>query len=369
MDIRRFFTKTPMSSATAEEAVTSPASETSDSPEKAKENSASSSDPAAATASMTTPAARPPTRAFRDITDLGEKDIGPKRPELASFPKHLIGNINRAFSVFYYSKYPWLEYSVSLDSVFCFSCRQFSVARSDTDELFTKVGARNWKKMSEKLAKHSSSQVHLTSMQMWDSYKRTTETAGGSVAAKLSHSHQGTVEKNRDYLSKSIAIVKLLAKLGLPFRGHREDGDSEATGNYRSICAFFSKYDPDFQLMQSKYFNCTSGDFQNEIIAMCAELVREEIANAVQETGFFAVIADEAKSSKTEQLSVCIRYTEGLQVKERFICFIDCSDSRSAAGIVDGIKNGLRSCGLQDIPIIAQSYDGASVMSGHLSGV
>ncbi len=54
--------------------------------------------------------------------------------------------------------------------------------------------------------------------------------------------------------------------------------------------------------------------------------------------GFLAVIADEAKSSKTEQLSVCIRYTDGLQIKERFICFVDCSNSRDAAGIVSGIK-------------------------------
>lgn len=121
--------------------------------------------------------------------------------------------------------------------------------------------------------------------------------------------------------------------------------------------------------MQSKYFNCTSRDFQNEIIALCAELVREEISKKVHETGFLAVIADEAKSSKTEQLSVCIRYTDGLQIKERFICFVDCSNSRDAAGIVSGIKEGLQSCGLKDIPIIAQSYDGASVMSGHLSGV
>jgi len=202
---------------------------------------------------------------------------------------------------------------------------------------------------------------------MWESYKQAGES--GSVAAQLSHSHQSTVEKNRQYLYKSVNIIKLIAKLGLPFRGHREDTDAEARGNYLSICDLFSKYDPDFESMQSKYFNCTSRDFQNEIIALCADLIREEISKKVHETGFLAVIADEAKSSKTEQLSVCIRYSEGLQIKERFICFVDCSNSRDAAGIVSGIKEGLQSCGLKDIPIIAQAYDGAAVMSGHLSGV
>lgn len=62
--------------------------------------------------------------------------------------------------------------------------------------------------------------------------------------------------------------------------------------------------------MQSKYFNCTSQGFQNEMTASCAELISEEISKEVHETGFLAVIADEAKSSKTEQLSVCIIYSE-----------------------------------------------------------
>ena len=85
--------------------------------------------------------------------------------------------------------------------------------------------------------------------------------------------------------------------------------------------------------------------------------------------GFFAVIADEARSSHTEQLSVCLRYTEQLEIKERFLCFIDCSASQNAAGIVDAINTGLEICGLKNIPIVAQSYDGASVMSGQVSGV
>ncbi len=141
----------------------------------------------------------------------------------------------------------------------------------------------------------------------------------GSTAVTQPSKHS---TKNREYMCKSVDIIKLLAKLGLPFRGHRENADAETRGNYLSLCDFFSKYDPDFKSMQSKYFNCTSRDFQNEIIALCAELVREEISKKVHETGFLAVIADEAKSSKTEQLSVCIRYTDGLQIKERFICLL-----------------------------------------------
>lgn len=50
------------------------------------------------------------------------------------------------------------------------------------------------------------------------------------------------------------------------------------------------------------------------------DLVREEITKAVYDEMmsdvFFTVIVDKTKSSKSEQLSVCIRYTEKPQVKE-----------------------------------------------------
>ena len=95
-------------------------------------------------------------------------------------------------------------------------------------------------------------------------------------------------------------------------------------------------------------------------------MLYNNIAEKVQETGFFSIIADEAKSSKTEQL--CIRYAEELEIKERFLCLMDCSASRNMAGIVEAIYKGLDMC-LKNIPIVAQSYNGASVMSGHVSGV
>lgn len=296
--------------------------------------------------------------------DLGEKHCCPKQPILTEFPSKLFGNIKRSFSTYYYNKYCWLEYSISKDAVFCFVCRHFQT-NSSVEESWRK-GISDWKKLSTKLEKHANSLAHQSCMVKWDNFK---QSSCGSIAAKLSDSHNATVEKNRSYLCKVVDIVRLLSSLGLPFRGHREANNSESRGNYLEVCTFFSKYDSDFQSMQSNYFNATSPDFQNEIIEICANLVRTEIAEKVQDTGFFAVIADEARSSKTEQLSLCLRYTEQLEIKERFLCFIDCSASRNAAGLVDAINTGLEMCRLKNIPIVAQSYDGASVMSGQVSGV
>jgi hypothetical protein len=80
-------------------------------------------------------------------------------------------------------------------------------------------------------------------------------------------------------------------------------------------------------------------------------------------------MADEARSSKTEQLSICVRYAENLDVKERFLPFVDCSSRADADGLSELLKTEVKTLGLQNAAIVAQSYDGAAVMAGHVSGV
>lgn len=298
-------------------------------------------------------------------SDLGEKEVGPKQTVLPRFPSKLFGNKSRSFSSYYY-KHTWVEYSVRKDAVFCFACRHFH-SGSVVEDSFIVKGVSDWKKIGGKIIKHESSGPHDDCMVRWANFEQTKST--GSVVVNLSDSHKEQVERNRAYLHKVVDVIKLLSTLGLPLRGHREGKDEESRGNFHEVCGFFSKYDAAFETMQKTYFNCTSHDVQDEVIGICAKLVSGEIAEEIRSTGFFTIIADEAKSSKSEQLSVCVRYADKLEIKERFLCFIDCSATRDAAGILDGIKQGLEASGLTNIPIVAQCYDGASVMSGHVTGV
>ena len=55
----------------------------------------------------------------------------------------------------------------------------------------------------------------------------------------------------------------------------------------------------------------------------------KQIKNQVTETGFFALMADEAKSHKQELLAVCIRYVNGLEISETFLEFVDCSEKKN----------------------------------------
>lgn len=130
---------------------------------------------------------------------------------------------------------------------------------------------------------------------------------------------------------------------------------------------FFSKYDPDFKSMQSKYLNCTSRDFQNEMTALCAELLREEISQKVHEEGFLAdsCLLLMKRSRQRLNFLFALDTPRGFRLRSDVFALL----TVPILVIVSGIKGGLQSCGLKDIPIIAQSYDGASVMSGLLSGV
>jgi len=150
--------------------------------------------------------------------DLGEKQASPKQPALCEFPSKHFGSVKRSFSTYYYKNHHWLEYSVRKDAVFCFACRHFPT--DSTEDAFRK-GMSDWKRLSNKLEKHAKSQAHLNCMIKWDNFKAS-RSGSGSLAAELSQSHKATVEKNRKYLCNVGYVVRLLSKLGLPFRGHHK---------------------------------------------------------------------------------------------------------------------------------------------------
>lgn len=85
--------------------------------------------------------------------------------------------------------------------------------------------------------------------------------------------------------------------------------------------------------------------------------------------GCYSIIVDEAKCNRKELLGICVRYTKGSVPVERFLCFKNCSEDRSANGLYTLICSTLRENNIYNIPILSQAYDGASVMSGDLTGL
>ncbi|XP_050211846.1 uncharacterized protein LOC126662002 [Mercurialis annua] len=73
---------------------------------------------------------------------------GSCQPKSRMFPQKKFGRKNRSFQKTWFSKYVWLEYSVSKDAKFCFWCYLFKPPKTKSQggrEVFTKMRFTNWK--------------------------------------------------------------------------------------------------------------------------------------------------------------------------------------------------------------------------------
>ena len=157
----------------------------------------------------------------------------PVQPQLRSYQKTRISDRNCSFAARWYQLYPFIEYSVQKDAIYCYSCRLFPSLSAPTDTAFTHNGFRNWKKIGEKLKKHSESRSHKDSMTKWTAYKQTEATS--TVADQLVSQRRATIAANRRYITFLAKIAVLCARQGISLRGHDETSTSSNKGNFVEI--------------------------------------------------------------------------------------------------------------------------------------
>lgn len=278
----------------------------------------------------------------------------------------------------WFDKYEWAEYSKERDAMFCFACRHFAPPTyGNADEAFIKSGFRRWKKAHGKdgaIEKHISSQCHKTSCIAWADYQRN-KADKTSIAQCISEAYQKKVRENRHYIKTLGEIILLTVTQDISQRGHREGDDELNPGNVRKILRFTAKRDPiiaDRVESGPKNEKYTCSAIQNEMIDTLACMVKEEIAEKVRSCHYFSVQADEAKDvSKAEQLALVIRFYDEIAncIQECFISFTQ-MDLLDAASITDIILKSLDKLGLDyKSSLVGLGFDGASVMSGGISGV
>ncbi len=82
----------------------------------------------------------------------------------------------------------------------------------------------------------------------------------------------------------------------------------------------------------------------------------------------FAIMADEARDGHTEQLAICVRYVTEGTIKERFLSLTELR-SFDAKSITEALERKLQEEGIAQLKCVAQTYDGAAVMSEAAGGV
>nr|XP_054606904.1 zinc finger MYM-type protein 1-like [Nothobranchius furzeri] len=205
-------------------------------------------------------------------------------------------------------------------------------------------------------------------MTCWQSFKSTG--THGDVIEQLNTASAEQISERRQYLQRIVSVITFLGKQNVPFRGHDEQETSNNQGNFLECMKLLKKFDP-FLKKYSPPKNATylSHPSQNEIISSIAQEITENITKQIRSSTMYSVMADEARYHHTERLAVCVRFVTmegspseaflGLHKLEKF-------DTKS---IADGIEAVVQSHNLGDLKCVAQTYDGASVMSGAVGGV
>lgn len=92
------------------------------------------------------------------------------------------------------------------------------------------------------------------------------------------------------------------------------------------------------------------------------------IVSEMTKSKIYAIMADEARDARSEQLAVCVRYVSEGEVKERFLALTEIK-SFDSQSIANGLQQQIQKNGVAELKCVAQAYDGAAVMSGSTGGV
>ena len=301
----------------------------------------------------------------------------PHHPILFTFPQRIISKQKRSFCSTWYRKYQWLHYQEHDDSVLCFYChiaeKRHLPISSNKDRAFTTSGFSNWKKAIERFNKHESSLPHHQAVDFVEKIPRTTK----NVREMLSSTYAQQKAENRAMLKIILSSIRFLGRQGLALRGRYKDlatDDLKVSGeidsNFFQLLKTRAEDNPRLlNWMEKSRDKFMSPDIQNEILCIMVLCIQREITNDVSGQWYTIMVDETTDMSNTEQLVFCIRYVDSnLEVHEEFIGLYSL-ESTSAESLFSTIKDILLRMNLRIKKCRGQSYDGASSMSGHKSGV
>lgn len=142
--------------------------------------------------------------------------------------------------------------------------------------------------------------------------------------------------------------------------------ESDNIGNYIEYLSSLSEFDHLLanHLESSTVFRGTSLAIQNDLIFAISGVMIKNIKP------FVAIVVDETSDcSNQSQLSTVLRYVDSTaNVQERFIGFTNVSSDKTAAALFQHVEGVIAEYNVGN-KLIAQTYDGASVMAGNINGL
>jgi hypothetical protein len=292
----------------------------------------------------------------------------PELPLLKTVHKTKTEVYTRHFSTAHYKSVDWLTGCEKRNKLFCWPCFLFS----SESNVWSRNGFDDLKHFSTAVQRHEKTKSHVQCFFQLKMFGRQrVDVLLNDQLDKSISQHNELVKKNRDILKRLIDAVCFLGKQELPFRGHDECNDSFNRGNYLEFLDALQQYDPllEHHLQSSTVFRGTSPAVQNDLIQAISEVLIDEIKKEVHVSNFAAILLDESCDITCKsQLSTVLRYVLDGVVYERFVGLTDVSQDRTSEGLFKHVVSTVQEYKLKD-KLVGQTYDGASVMAGHLDGL
>ena len=242
---------------------------------------------------------------------------------------------------------------------------------------------RNFKKHTGKcglssICLHSSTAETLLSIQEQLSGK------SQSIDVLVNVNRRNKISENRKKLIPIVDTILTCGRLGLSFRGHRDDSQYHpevgsfsrgGVGNFIELLNMRVRAGDvgleEHLKTSAKNASYISKTTQNEIIKCCRQVITEKIINEVKENIFFSILPDEASDcSNKEQMSLVLRFVDSdLNIREDFIKFIHCKWGLAGADLAAVILKALEGFSLNIEDCRGQGYDGAGAVAGYINGL
>lgn len=199
----------------------------------------------------------------------------PTQPNLTFYPKTKYGDRWRPFSKQWFKTFPWLEYSILEDAVYCFPCRIFS-KHSDNQTTFISLGFKNWKKSTYNdsgLKKHDKSQDHKNCYVMWVSQKNMKTRNIPSVSAQINEGHLKLIRENRKYIKQIASVLLFTGTQCIAQRGDDESVKSLNRGNFLELINLLDEQCGGLGQNVPQNAKYTSPQIQNEMISIFNQII------------------------------------------------------------------------------------------------
>ncbi|XP_047103497.1 uncharacterized protein LOC124722368 [Schistocerca piceifrons] len=267
--------------------------------------------------------------------------LNPWQPEKRYNFKNDIDSTKITFRPDWLSLYPWLVYSKAVKGALCKFCVLFRprITHGSHHGAFISRPFTNFKKT------------------------KSVEELANEKLAKL-------VQTNRAKLKSLVSCVLFCALHDLPLRGK-----TNSSAVFDDLLQFRVQ-SGDERLRKHfegapKNATYVSHRTQNDLIDVCAEVLRNDLINTINNSESFSVLADKTVDiAGTEQLSLSARYFDLATnvVREDFLGFTPLA-RLDAKHISNTIISTLSACGLNLDKMVGQGYDGCSMMTGEIGGV